>query len=247
MVECLQYEGLTQKVPDVIFVRARQARLLHSGPARIVIIALREIEKIITRLTLCHSKKEFIELRGKVFLDYTNLSYILSNSFSISDDRAIRQAAMRQAFKAIEHLFETEGVSRLGSEVMRESIFCIETLRRAYRLVDVISTRGGVPDEVRASDRKLAYEFNTAALWTQLHIECLRFAITRRTGMPAEILQEILQGQRLAVTAYSLVRQGIELRAKREPILFSTIHDEEDRELLDESFFDQESTLNAES
>jgi len=246
MAECLQYEGLTEKVPDVVFVRPRQARLLQGGPAKIVLIALREIDKIVMQLIHCTSKEQFVDLRQKVFSDYANLSYILAKTFSISNDRAIRQAVIRQAFQGVERLFETKGVPRLGTDVIRESIFCIETLRRAYKLVDVLYSRGSVAEAVREADHKLAHKFNTSTLWAQINLDCLRLIITEEAGIDAEILQEILQGSRFSVMAYAYVREGIELRTKREPFLADATLDDEDRELLQESFLDYESSLDAE-
>jgi hypothetical protein len=219
---------------------------LNKGEA-IWLSALREIDRIITQLSECRSKAEFVDLRKKVFSDYVNLSYILANSFSIPNDRLIRHAAIQQSFKMIERLFETEGAPRVGVDVVREATFCIETLRRAYRLVDVIYVRGDAAENVQESDRKLAANFSSSALWAQLHLDCLRLVITRRLGLDQEILDEILQGLRLAVMAYSFARQGVELRTKRDPYLVDATQDAEDRELLEESFRDCEPSLDAES
>jgi hypothetical protein len=83
MAECLQYEADTS-TPDVLFVRPRQARLLHRGPAKIVVTALKEMDIAITQLAHCQSKSEFVATRKAVFRDYMNLSYIIANSFSIT-------------------------------------------------------------------------------------------------------------------------------------------------------------------
>ena len=247
MAECLEHEGLTHKMPDVVFVRPRQARMLHRGPAKIVLLTLREMDRIIVQLSQCQSKTEFSELRKKLFSDYVNLSYILANSFSIPNDRAIRQAAIQQSFKFVERLLESKGVARVGSEVIKEAVFNVDTLRRAYRLVDLIHSRGAVPEASSDSDRKLAAHFNSAALWSQFNLDCLRYVITHRIGLDQEILNEIVQGLRLSTLAYSYARQGVELRMKQEPFLSDAVQDDEDRELLDESFAEHESNLNAES
>src|SRR6267142_6156075 len=99
MAECLQYDGVEQKRADVVFVRPQQARMLPSGPGRIVIIALREMDKISARLVASKSKAEFEAMRKTVFSDYANLCAILANSFSAFADKSVRDLASNQAFQ----------------------------------------------------------------------------------------------------------------------------------------------------
>ncbi len=250
MAECLlEDERIAHKTPDVVFVRPRQARLLHRGMAKIVVTALREIDTIITRLAYTDSKVEFEKTRDNVFSDYANLSYIIANSFAITSDRSVRPAAIKQAFKTVEEVFQTEGTRCLGADAASEAFFCLDTLRRAYRLVDAIRIGGDLPAASQEFDGKLAQKFNFAALWAQLHLDCLRVVITKRTVPKRQVVDDILQGSRLSVMAYSYARQGVELRTKREPYLLEVGPDQEDQELLDESYsdyVDSESNIDAE-
>jgi len=250
MAECLQHEA-DNSTPDVLFVRPKQARLLHRGPARIVVTALGEIDVAVTRLAACRSKSEFVTTREEVFPDFMNLSYIIANSFSMTRDRAIRRAAVDQAIKTVERYFQVAGVERFGVEVVREAIFCFDTLRRAYKLVDIIHERhDALSQGSREADRKLAGAFNGSALWAQLHLDCLRVIISKRMVQDQEVVDEILQGSRLSVMAYSYARQAVELRTKREPFLLDSTRDEEDEELSQESFSDyveHESSIDADS
>jgi len=233
-------------MPDAVFVRPRQARMLQRGPAQIVTLTLREMERITTQLSECKSKSEFVTLRKKIFSDYVHLSYILANTFSMPESLLVRQAVIKQSIKNVEHLIETRGTPQIGVDHVRESIFCIETLRRAYRLVELIYARGNIDPSVKEQDQKLAVQFSSSAIWSQLHLDCLRFIVERQIAIGQEILEEILEGLRLSVMAYSFARQGLELRTVREPYLTDTIQDEEDRQLLDESLIDYQSSLNAE-
>src|SRR5579863_5781607 len=250
MAECLQYEA-SNNTPDVLFVRPKQARMLHRGPARIVVTALGEIDVVVTRLAHCQSKAQFLKMRKEVFPDYVNLSYIIANSFSITRDRAIRQAAVGESILAVERFFQASGVVRFGAESIREAVFCLDTLRRAYRLVDNIYAQGNeLSDAMMDADRKLAMNLNGSAVWAQLHLDCLRVIIAKHTVQDQDVIDEILQGSRLSVMAYSFARQGIELRTPREPFLLDATRDEEDKGLLDESFSDyveHESSIDAES
>jgi hypothetical protein len=245
MAECLQYGGVDQKTPDVVFVRPHQAKMLPDGPGKIIIIVLREMDKISARLVASKSKTEFDAIRKTVFSDYANLGAILSNSFSAFADKSVRELANSQAFQYVINQFKTQGRDALSADVLGEVIFCVTTLKRAYRLASQIGDKKA-PEEFQEKDHKLASNFNSNTLWAQLHTECLRFAIRRRTGLNEEVLVEVLDGMRASVMAYSYVRQGLELRTIREPFLSSVEQDEEDRELLEESYLDSELGINAE-
>ena len=256
MAECIQAEAQAERVthnpPSVVFVRPKQAKLLHSRLARIVRTALEESETVVARLAAAGSAEKFLALRKEVFPDYVNLAYIIANSFSMVDDRLVRLEALKQAFKAVEQVFQSEVSRRLGKEEAGEAFFCLDTLRRAYGLVHTIRTSGeALEGSAKESDQKLMADFNFAALWSQLHLDCLRFIITTgRTRRNKEVVEEILQGARVAVMAYSYARQGVALRTKPEAYVRDDVQDDEDREILEESYLDyvdNESKLDAES
>ena len=99
MAECVQEAGIAGKTPDVLFVRPKQAKMLHSGPAKIVLTALREMDTVLFELAACKSKSSFIAARKTLFPDYVNLSYIIANSFSMRDDRSARRVAVDRQLK----------------------------------------------------------------------------------------------------------------------------------------------------
>jgi hypothetical protein len=136
----------------------------------------------------------------------------------------------------------------LGEESRREALFCLTTLKRAYNVVQ--SIKGGAPDGKQEADSELAANFNFSALYSQLHFDCLRLVMKQRIKQDPEVIDEMLQGARSSVMAYSFARQGAELRNKREPFLLDTQFDQEDQELLEESFLDfseNESGIDAQS
>ncbi|HEY5161965.1 MAG TPA: hypothetical protein VII81_03050 [Terriglobales bacterium] len=249
MAETLQCD-VEHRTPDVVYVRPQQAKFLHSGPAKIVRTALIEIDAIVAQLAQCATRVEFVALREKLHNDYVNLSYIIANSFSMSGDHSVRQQAVNQAIKNVEQFIQAEGVTAFGAEPVREALFCFDTLRRAYRLVYVIHGKVAAPASAKDKDRALAASFNSTALWSQLHLDCMRVVVARKVGVSQDVLDEILAGSRLAVMAYSYVRQGIALRTEREWLPTNEALDDEDRKLLAESFSDyveSESAADAES
>jgi hypothetical protein len=243
MSVCVAPDCSQHKMPDAVFVRPKQARLLQRGPARIVTLTLREMEGIVLQLSNCKNKTEFEEMRTKRFGDYMNLSFILANAFSMPDSKPVKSTAIQRSLRNVERVIEHFGKPQMGPEVIQECIFNIETLGRAYRLVGLITERGEVSSGKKGEDQELASRFSAAAIWSQLHLDCLRYAITHEIVVPKDVLSEFIEGLRLSVMAYSYARQGIELRTVREPYLTDIMLDDEDRELLNESFIDCESSL----
>src|SRR5260370_10554324 len=133
--ECLEYQSAEHKKPDVVFVRPRQARMLPDGPGRIVIITLREMERILARLLESKSLAEFESTRKSVFSDYSNLTAILANSFSIHVDKSVRELAIRQAFQNVAQRFYTQSKETPCARIPGEAILFLAKLNRATRVL----------------------------------------------------------------------------------------------------------------
>jgi len=244
LAECLDRvrEGVSIRRPDVMFVRKAQAKVLPRGLASIVLTALRESDILLKQLIVAKNKEEFRSSRKKIFRDYVNLAFIISNSFSVAaaENPSIRQLATKEAFKLVEHILHAEGTPRLGCNTVREAIFCLDTLRRAHRIVEKLHSRGNVPRELTEKDHQLSSEFTYSALWAHLHLDCVRIIVRQSKGeVEKVVLDEILDGARSAVMAYSYARQGLELRNSQESYLLEgNALDAEDEELLQESYSD---------
>lgn len=238
MSECLQYERVVNKVHDVAFVRPKQAKLIpRSSSRRIVQLTIREIDGIVLKVAQAESPEKFRELVKKYFEDYVNLSLILANTLATSDEnRSFRQTIIRESFRWVEERLEQKGIERLGGEAIREAVFCAETLRRAYRLVDSILLRENPTQEHVDEDRKLALNFNFYASWAQLHLICIFVATIKQISVAPNVLALIVDGLRSSTDAYALARKGVALRAKQGLLLPTEPLTEEDRELLDESY-----------
>lgn len=75
--------------------------------------------------------------------------------------------------------------------------------------------------------------------WTKFHLDCLITSMRTSKAIYPDALPEITEGLRAAVNAYSILRQGIELRSpSQEPIVEAVDPDSEEMELLWESTFD---------
>jgi hypothetical protein len=213
--------------------------MLRRGLAAIVLAALRESDTLLQPLLTPKTKAEFLSRRKKIFQDYVNLSFVIANSFSGAGEEK-RELATKDAFKLVQHIIHTKGTPRIGTERVRETVFCLDTLRRSARLIEELHSRGAAPAESKDKDQELSANFTAAALWAQLHLDCIRLVVTKsRDGIEPDVLDEMMAGARTAVMAYSYVRQGLELRTKQETYLVEGGPlDTEDKELLEESYSD---------
>ena len=249
--ECLlEDRRLRPKVPDVVYVRPEQAKKFLNPPhARIIRTAWDEIEKIVKKLVASPSKEEFQRTRKDLFSDYFNLARIIANSFAMKAERSAQPEAIKKSFEAVRQVFETKIPRTLGQDAAQEAFFCLDTLRRAHVLVTKLYSLGDPPEGNKAADRELGYNFNLAASWAQLHLECIRYIVTGH-GYKKQIIGAVLEGARHSVMAYSYARQGVEFRIKRTDPEFNDLIDDEDREILDESYneyVEYESKINADA
>jgi len=244
MAEAIQCErsAVAPSDVDVVYVRGQQTRLLPKGPAGRVTEVLREMDVLVAGLVHSASRTEFVKARGDVFDDYAHLQLIIASTFAMRGNRDIRRAAVDRALKGLKNFFAAEGTELLGEAPIREAMFSVDTLRRVSRVVDEIHSYGPAPEATHALDRELSGKYCFHAIWSQLHLDCLRLLIGEKSAeIDPEIVDEILQGLRGSVMAYSYARQGLDLRIEQPPQLAQPIElDDEDKELLNESFSDYE-------
>jgi hypothetical protein len=236
MAQCLEREAMTQPVEAAVFVRRDQARMLEPTRARIVRLIFSEKKRIVNIVAGSKGRDEYLELRAKFFPVYLNLASMLSNSFSTAEP-VLRDIAVREAFQQVTAQLEVEGKGKLAEGDLEEAKFCVDTLRRSFRLLGVIHKHGEVAPDAPEVDRSLALKFNATAVYSEFHLNCLLFGLQHCETMDAGILGAMLEGMRSSVMAYSYVRQGVALRqAPQQQASLRMSLDDEDRELLAESF-----------
>jgi hypothetical protein len=238
--ECqLKDDTLTQKTPDVVFVRPEQARKVLKSPqhAKIIGMVSEQIDRIVRGLVACVSPQEFEKARQDVFSDYAHLSFTIANLVALSSEESVRPQAIKQSFEAVREIFQKKLAHSFGEDTAREAFFCLDTLRRTYRLVDKLRSQQ-LPQDKKDADHELSGKYNFSVLWAQFHLDCIRLILSQHHRHTKNIIDEILQGARLSVMAYSYARQGLELRTVRAPYETADLRDEEDIELLAESYQD---------
>ena len=184
---------------------------------------------------MARSVVEFQRRRKLMFESYINLcSAITKVVLTTMEDSANHEQLVQEALTKLEEDFRVEGPLHLGAEASKEAVFSIATLKRTFRLIPGIVSNP-VPDDKKNEDKELAKQFSSCVLWSQLHLDCLGFALERKEALAPEVLGEVLEGIRLSLTAYACARQGYDIRAlpRTEPVALEEIEwDDEDENLV---------------
>ena len=218
------------------------ARELRPNLGDIVRSIKTEIRSLIHLLLVCPSAETFRMERAKVFGKYLLFAKVLSKITLTDTDSLVHQQLVQGALAAQERQLREKGGDLFGGEATAEAIFSLVTMRRAYRLIPQILARD---TERKDEDRNTAKQFGVSAVWASLHLDVLMASVSDGKTLPLDVLTEILQGLRSAITAYACAREGYNLRyPPTEPGLFPVVEwDEEDKALAESSTGEREATI----
>lgn len=181
---------------------------VKSGRGRIADLLITETSRLIDRALDVPTVQAFRERRDLELPIFANLIVALGNVVvsSLTDYQKVTEPAS-DFIRKIEKEFQERGIPGLSRNAIEEVVFLTATLRRVIKLISpFISTAGSSKPE----DVELARRFNSAIIWTGFHFECLRVAARKRKRVPSSILQELVDGFRVVVMAYSYIRQALE-------------------------------------
>ncbi len=202
--------------PEILFSAAsfpgeRMLRRLRPNFGSAIKLLTMEMDCIASSMIRCRSKEEFESLLKEQFPAYVKLSSAIGNvvrSVIKSSDHA---RLVQEALDDIEKKFCAEENSYLGTDEKREIMFSLATLKKSFRLLPELLSRS-VPPEVEEEDKKLAGTFAAYVLLFQFHLQCLKVATASKESLNPEVLEEIIDGLRGSVMAYTCIRQALELR-----------------------------------
>lgn len=170
-----------------------------------------EIAAIAARMTSARSRAEFHEIKDREFVSYARLSSAIGNvlrSVLSQDDHA---RLVQEALHNLETKFFVEATEYLGQDHKQEILFAFNSLKRAFQCIPQMLSRE-LPAEAKEQDEKLARSFAYYVLLSQLHFDCLGYALSKRESVAPDVLQEIIDGIRHSVMAYACVREALDLR-----------------------------------
>jgi len=190
-----------------------------------------QLEALSLQLLHTSTSRDFCRLRETVFPAYRNLSFALGNTILAKLDTAEHAALIEESLTRMKEEFESDGRSYFGDGEYREVLFSLSTLKSACRLIPQL-LGGSSTDDSR--DIELSRRFVVAALWSHMHLDCLKQAAQQTRSISQEVLQELLEGSRDAVRAYAVAREAVELHetyASRYSEPLQVPWDEEDKAL----------------
>ena len=89
----------------------------------------------------------------------------------------------------------------------------------------------------KKTDEEFCVQFNLNALRAQFSLDCLNTALDEKQAIYPEVLEELVDGLRAIVNAYTWARRGLELRVpSEEPMFQGAAMEDEDMALMDLSF-----------
>jgi hypothetical protein len=233
--------GLDDLLTFVGVPSKRSAREL-SGSAEELFKGIKTVlDTMLLRAIEARTGAEFVVTRDDVFVDYYKTVSALSNLARVIVPARVLDRLVVESFSELEADLRDKGLARFGAVARDQAVFTVWTLRKTNRLISIIAAAGKVPEDLRAQDKELAFDFSIASRVTQFHLDCLIASMHFDKAINPEVLTEICDGLRTAVNAYGLIRQGVDLRVTREePVVAPYEWDEEDKELLASSMSDME-------
>lgn len=193
--------GLAEK-PTVDRLQARAASAAED--------IFRLLDDVSNQVANCPTAADFREYRTTAFPSYVELTAALGSVVRAKLNPSDLPGLIEASFSEMEAAFSTGSYFSDGTR--QEILFCIATLKSAHRWLPHLISNIPLDDAVKQENRKLAASFTSAATWANFHLVALRMAQGRDQSVVPEVRQELLDGLRLSVMAYSYVRQALDLR-----------------------------------
>ena len=183
------------------------------------------------------SKAEFKAVLSESFPNYVGLTLAISHFATAVIQRPLLDQLVRESICEMEADFRDKGLETFGAAVRDQAMFTVWTLRKINELTAQIN-EAPVPTGRKSEDQEFSTNFNLNALMAQFSVDCLNMALDQEQAVYPEVLEELVDGLRAMVNAYTWARRGLELRTpSSEEIDFQHAQpNEEDAALMDFAF-----------
>jgi hypothetical protein len=194
------------------------------------------IDQILRTAVETRSKAEFERVFKDVFAKYAALTMAVSHFASAVIPKPVLEQLVRESICELEADFRDKGLATFGAAVRDQAMFTVWTLRKISELTTQIIA-APVTQERRAEDEEFCTNFNLNALKAQFSLDCLNMALEHGRAIYPEVQDELVDGLRAMVNAYTWARRGLEIRVPLAEPVFQTVPiEDEDRALMDFSF-----------
>jgi hypothetical protein len=194
------------------------------------------IDQILRSAIETRTKAEFERMYEASFPNYVGLTMAISHFATAVIPKPVREQLVRESICELEADFRDKGLASFGAAVCDQALFTVWTLRKVSELTAQI-IEAPLDRSRRAEDADFCSSFNVNALRAQFSLDCLETSLKTHRAIYPEVLDEVVDGLRAMVNAYTWARRGLELRIPvEEASVAATPLDDEDRALMDLSF-----------
>jgi hypothetical protein len=203
-----RHEGLM----SFLVSRSKKAvRSLTPSTAEVLHGCSSAIDQILLRAVQTRTKAEFQNVFDAAFPKYVSLSMAISHFATAVIQKSVREQLIRESIGEMEMDFKDKGLAAFGAEVRDQAIFTVWTLRKVNDLTtQIIATP--LPKDQENEDEEYCTKFNLHALRAQFNLDCLDASLKSKQAIYPEVLEEVVDGLRSMVNAYTWARRGLEIR-----------------------------------
>jgi len=191
------------------------------------------IEQILRSAIESRTKADYERIFESSFPKYVSLTSAISHFATAVIPKPVREQLVRETICELEVDFRDKGLVNFGATVRDQAMFTVWTLRKVSELTTQIM-EAPLDKSRRTDDEEFCCNFNINALRAQFSLDCLETSLRTDRAIYPEVLEEIVDGLRSMVNAYTWARRGLELRVPSEELILEISPvDDEDRALLD--------------
>lgn len=194
------------------------------------------VNQILRTAIETRSKADFECVFGDSFSKYAALTMAISHFATAVIQKPVLEQLVRDSICEMEADFRDKGLAAFGATVRDQAMFTVWTLRKINDLTTQIIA---VPMDKakKAEDEEFCANFNISALRAQFSLDCLNMALESDRAIYPEVQEELVDGLRAMVNAYTWARRGLDLRIPTEEQSYTLPPlQEEDRALMDFAF-----------
>jgi hypothetical protein len=215
----------------------RAARSLTPSASDVLKGCADAINQILRTAIEARNKTDFVRVSNESFPKYAGLTMAISHYATAVIEKPVIEQLVRESICEMEADFRAKGLAAFGATVRDQAMFTVWTLRKISEITTQINAASAIKTSCE-DDKEYCCNFNINALRAQFSLDCLNIALDDNRAIYPEVQEELVDGLRAMVDAYTWARRGLELRIpSSEELNFQTSPMEvEDEALMDFAF-----------
>lgn len=192
--------------------RAKNAKRSLAPSASDVLAGCVDAIGVILRSAIeTRTRAEYARVFNDLFPKYAAVTCAVSHFATAVIQKPLREQLVRESICEMETDFRDKGLAAFGTAVRDQAMFTVWTLRKINELADQIIGLP-IPSEKKKEDAEYSGKFNIHVLRAQFSLDCLNAALEGEQAIYPEVLEEIIDGLRSMVDAYTWARRGLQIR-----------------------------------